>query len=153
MAAHLSKLALTLLVLAPLGAQDDFKDTGPTSLIIQYRCLPSHRTQLRQAMTDRGLAQFEDWKTHGIVADYQILFSRYVDTDNWDMLALLSFRKYDDVARWRYVERRNPAGLPGDTADWLSVVATYSADLVRQHTPQPLPDHPVYLVVPYTLSV
>ncbi len=149
---HLWTLALTLSILAPLGAQDDLKDTGPVSLVIQYRCYPSHRNQLRQAMLDRGLAQFEDWKSHGILADYQILFSRYVHTGNWDMLALLHFRKYDDVVRWKTVERRSAAGLPADSADWLTMVESYPADLVRQKVPQPVPDHPAYLVVPYTVS-
>ena len=153
MTRHFSRLALTLLVLAPLGAQNDLRDTGPLSLVIQYRCYPGHRNQLRQAMADRGLAQFEDWKTRGILADYQILFSRYVDTGSWDMLALLSFRKFDDVARWRVVERRSPAGLPADAADWMSAIASYPVDLVRQKPAQPVPDHPVYLVVPYTLSL
>jgi hypothetical protein len=152
MTTRLSKLALPLLMLAPLAAQDDLMDTGPMSLVIQYHCVPSRRAQLRQAMTGSGLAQLDGWKTHGILADYRVLFSRYADTDRWDMLALLSFRKYDDVLRWGFVERRSPAGLPAEAAEWLTGVESYPADLVREKAPPPVLDHPVYLVVPYRLS-
>ncbi len=152
MTTRLSKLALPLLILAPLAAQDDLMDTGPMSLIIQYHCVPSRRPQLRQAMNSSGLANFEHWRTTGILTGYRVLFSRYADTDHWDMLALLSFRKYDDVLRWGLVERRSPAGLAAEAAEWLTAIESYPADLVREKAPPPVLDHPVYLVIPYRLS-
>lgn len=153
MTTRLSMLALPLLMLAPLGAQDNLMDTGPTSLVIQYHCAPSRRAQLRQAMTAGGLSHFEQWRTNGILSGYRILFSRYADTDQWDMLALLSFRKYDDVRRWGLVEQRYPAGLEAESAEWLVAIASYPADLVRQKAPPPVLEHPVYLVVPYKISM
>lgn len=127
-------------------------DTGPMSLVIQYHCAPSRRAQLRQAMTDGGLLHFEQAKTNGILSGYRVLFSRYADTDHWDMLALLSFRKYDDVVRWGAVERRTPGGLPTDVAEWITAIESYPADLAREKAPPPVLDHPVYLVVPCRLA-
>jgi hypothetical protein len=152
MTTRLSILALPLVLLAPLAAQDNPMDTGPTSLVIQYHCSPSRRAQLRLAMSTSGLVRFEQWRTNGILSAYRILFSRYADTDYWDMLALLSFRKYDDVRRWGLVEQRYPAGLDPDFADCLTAIASYPADLVRQKAPPPVLEHPVYLVVPYKIS-
>ena len=129
------------------------KETGPTSLIIQYRCLPARRAQLRQVMEAAGVKQFEEWKTRGILDSYRLLFSRYVDTDTWDMLALVQFRRYEDVSRWRGVESRSPAGLPHEVLDSLTAVETYPADLVWSQASETAAPHPVYLVVPYTYSV
>lgn len=153
MTTRLLALAVPLVLLAPLGAQDDPMDTGPTSLIIQYHCLPSHRAQLRQAMAGNGLANFEAARTNGILSGYRVLFSRYADTDHWDMLALLSFRKYDEAIRWARVERNTLAGLAPDAAEWITAIETYPADLVREKAPPPVLDHPVYLVVPHRLSI
>ncbi len=158
MTTRLSMLALPMLILAPLilgplGAQEDIMDTGPMSLVIQYHCVPARRAQLRQAMTGAGLATFERAKTNGILGSYRVLFNRYANTDHWDMLALLSFRKYDDVVRWEYVERSGVAGISTDpAAEWITAIESYPTDLVREKAAPPILDHPAYLVVPYKLA-
>jgi hypothetical protein len=140
-------------MLAPLGAQDDLMDTGPMSLVIQYHCAPSRRAQLRQGMMNSGLANFEQARTNGIITGYRVLFSRYANTEHWDMLALLNFRKYDDVLRWGHVEQRTPAGLPTEAAEWVYAIESYPADLVREKAPPSGLEHPVYLVIPSRVSV
>jgi len=104
-------------------------------------------------MESYGIQQFEEWKTRGILAEYHVLFSRYVDTDNWDMLALLRFRSYEDVGKWREVEKRSPAGLSPNLLEWVTSVETYPADLARGKEAGSGRERPVYLVVPYTYSV
>lgn len=105
-------------------------------------------------MTGNGLAAFEQARTNGILSGYRVLFSRYADTDHWDMLALLSFRKYDDVLRWRAVEHHVLAGLPTESvAESITAIESYPADLVRGKAAPPVMDHPVYLVVPSRTSV
>ena len=150
---------LTFATLIPLAAayafapQPDLKQTGPTTLLIQYRCAPAHRTQLRQAMLETGLRQFEAWKVDGLLAGYHILFSRYVDTHNWDMLALIQFSTFADVAKWMQVERRTPAGLPPAALALVSEVSTYPVDLARGRASDTSAERPVYLLIPYTYSV
>ncbi len=139
--------------LSSAADKDDPKQTGPLTLIIQYKCLPGQRTEFRQRMAVIGLHNFEKWKADGILSAYQLLFSRYVDTNGWDMLALLTFEKYADLSRWRAVEASMPAGLPVDAVSLSSSVETYPADLMRQGTSRQSGVRPVYLVVPYTISV
>ncbi len=136
-----------------LLAQQNPRDTGPTSLVIEYRCFPNHRAELREFVHDHSLPQFESWKSNSIIAGYRILFSRYLDTNTWDMLIILSFSSYDQVPKWRTVERANPAGLPPATLAWTTGVSTYPVDLMSWKATDSAPSLPVYLVVPYTITV
>lgn len=135
------------------GAQSDPKESGSTSLLIAYRCDPSHRVELRQLMREKGLARFEQWKDQGILADYRILFSRYVDTNNWDMLAYLQFKDFTAVAKWDAIERATPAGLPAEALRLTSTITTWPSDLMRQKGSDTPSSRPVYLVIPYAYSV
>jgi hypothetical protein len=135
------------------AGQDDPKQTGPITLVIQYSCLPGQRTQFRQRIAGEGLYNFQRWQSDGMLAAYHLLFSRYVDTNGWDMLALLTFRSYEDVAHWHRVEESMPAGLSPDTLALTTIVETYPVDLIRQGSSEEAPVKPVYFVVPYTISV
>lgn len=132
---------------------EDPKQNGPVALVIQYRCLPGQRATFRQQLLSIGLPSFAQWQADGILADYHLLFSRYVDTNSWDALALVTFRHYSDVTRWRKVEAERPAGLPENTLALTTSVETYPVDLLRQGASSDRPLHPVYMVVPYTFSV
>ena len=135
------------------AAQQDPRQSGPTALVIMYRCAPAQRVELRRRMAETGLRRFEDWKGQGILASYHILFSRYVNTDAWDMMALLRFSRYPDAERWKDVERSMPAGLAPDALALTTAVNTYPADLMLEGELQGSHAHAVYLVVPYTYSV
>ena len=133
-------------------AADDPKQTGPLTLIIQYKCLAGQRAALRQHAA-AGLHNFAQWKSDGILADYRILFSRYANSRSWDMAALLTFPNYAAAARWRFIEAHTPAGMPADALGLTTTVDTYPADLLRSQTASDPPRQPVYMVIPYTLSV
>ena len=63
-----------------------------------------------------------------------------------------SFRKYDDVRRWGLVEQRYPAGLEAESAEWLVAIGATR----RPGAPEGAAagaGHPVYLVVPYKISM
>jgi hypothetical protein len=148
-------LALVCCSVLPGNAadQDDPKQTGPLTLVIQYKCLPSQRAEFRRRMVSTGLESYRRWQADGILSEYHLLFSRYLDTNGWDMLALLTFPRYADVARWRRVEETMPAGLPADAIPLTSTVETYPADRMRPRSLAQPSERPVYLVVPYTISV
>jgi hypothetical protein len=148
--------ALILLGLVCSGAaadQDDPKQTGPVALIIQYKCLPSQRAEFRRRLIASELGSLAKLQSDGVLAEYHLLFSRYVDTNAWDALALLTFHRYADVSRWRRVEEASPAGLTQGTIALTSSVETYPVDLTRQAMSGEPALRPVYLVVPYTYSV
>ena len=135
-----------------LGGQQDSSDNGPTSLLIFYKCYPNQRVQLSQTMHS-AVQRFEQLRVNGVLAGYRVLFSRYVDTDNWDALAVLNFLNYEAVAKWRQVERNTPAGLATDALASVAEVHSYPVDEVRQKGSSEAFPHPVYLVATYANSM
>jgi hypothetical protein len=138
-----------------LCGQEDPKASGPATLLIQYDCPPANRPRLREVMVARGLPRLATLKSSGALENYLVLFSRYVDSSNWDMLTLLSFRDYKDAVAWKEVELQTPAGLDSSDLQVTSEVHTYPLDRVRHDNASATgaPNAPVYLVIPYSLAV
>jgi len=132
-------------------AADAREGGGPTHLVITYRATPDKRVAFRQYMLKTGVQQFEKYRKDGRMDSYKLLFNRYVDADNWDLLALLNFKDYAQVTGWKDVEAEFPGGL---TAEGLGLAAprnTHSMDLVW-HGSSPTPGVPgktVFFVIPY----
>lgn len=135
------------------SAPSDPKQSGPTGLVVQYSCTPAQRPALRKYMLDTGLRRFEGLRQQGVVEQYRVLFSRYADTDTWDMLALFTFSNYSNAIAWKRVERSNPGGLDANAAAMLVAIHTYPVDRMRGAANDAASPEPVYLVVPYTTSV
>ena len=145
----LVSLAIFAAVLLP--AQES--QSGPTQLIITYRCPPPRRAAFRQFMNELGIQRFERWKQEGVLKDYRFLFNWYIDVDTWDSMAVLSFPNYASVARWHDIEKTSPGGLPRDGVEMAWPLNTISADVVAQETSEAPPDRSkaLYFVVPYDL--
>lgn len=141
------------MLLTAAYAQLPAKDSGPAALIIQYRCPVASRTALRQTAQSESIAQLEKWKASALLAGYRLLMSRYVDNNNWDMLAVLDFRDGAAAARWKDVEARTPAGLSEKAQSIVSAVSTYPVDLARSAAPSTPPAAPAYMVIPYAFTV
>jgi hypothetical protein len=134
-----------------LGAQE--RGEGPVTLILSYKSPPAQRAAFRDHMERAGVARFAAWKKEGVVADYQILFSSYVNEATWDMLAVLSFARYADLGRWREVERRMPGGLTAEGLALASPVASYACDLTWEGSAETRdPAKAAYVVIPYAYS-
>ncbi|HXB69281.1 MAG TPA: hypothetical protein VNY05_13615 [Candidatus Acidoferrales bacterium] len=149
------KLAALLVCAAAaftLPAQDP-RETGPTTLVVTYRCPPEKRSELRNIMRQDGLQRLEGYRRNTILAGYRVLLSRYVDTNNWDMMLLLSFPDYTAVEKWKRIEHESPAGLPPSLLPIATSITTYPLDLMRRKAADDTPLEPVYLVIPYTYSV
>lgn len=150
-----TRLAAELLCCAAaftLQAQDP-KESGPTALLITYRCNPEKRPDLRNIMRQEGLQRLESYRRNAILANFRVLLSRYVDSNNWDMMLLLSFPDYTAVEKWKRVEHESPAGLPPAVLSMATSIGTYPLDLMRRKAVEDTPPQPVYLVIPYTYSV
>lgn len=151
----LAALALALLatlLLAPRATAAEARDDGPLTLAITYHVAPANRAALREQMETVELAHFQGWKDQGILQDYRVLFSRYVDTGNWDMLALLTFAKYGDVERWKRIEQTHPAGLSAKALALTSSVNSVALDLARNERLPGAPDS-VFMVIPYHVVI
>jgi len=129
------------------------RDVGTTSLMIVYRCPPDKRPALRSYMKQHGIPRLRKMITSGAIADEKVLFSRYVDTDNWDMLVLLDFPSPAKAAQWQTQERGNPAGLDQYALKFISAISTYPLDLMQSAAATTSAEKPVYLILPYDYTV
>src|SRR3982074_587206 len=126
---------LVIAAAACCAAQDPYTQAradGPPPLVTAYRCNPDQRAALRDRMVrGGGVARFAAWKKEGVLKDYHILFNSYLDSETYDMLALLTFHNYAGVARWREIEKELPGGLSNDALRLITSAVTSSLDLAR----------------------
>jgi len=128
------------------------RDTGPKHLLITYHCPAASRSAFHDYMINQGVPAFQDWKRTGVVGDYYILFSWFVDSDTWDMLSILSFNQYAAVDKCRQVEHTAPGGLRREGVALCSRAITYAMDLLWQSRSQhstSTPGATVFLIIPY----
>jgi hypothetical protein len=135
-----------------LAWPQDTEMSGPLGLIIQYRCAPAKRAEFRRAMSS-SQSVLNKLRSEGSIAEYHILFSRYVDTNSWDALLLLSFASYHDLLRWKDLEVSTPAGLSAEALELTISVESYPVDMVRSGRGSDRPSSPVYFIIPYSLTV
>jgi hypothetical protein len=138
------------------AAEPDPRDASPRSLIITYHTLPANRSALRSYMQASGLKDFAQWKQQGALSDYHVYFNRYVDSDNWDMLAIVTLASGNGTERWKKIEAGHPAGLSEKILALTTAINTAPADLVRAHATdaKAVAGKPaVYLMVPYDYLV
>ncbi len=110
------------------------RTSGPQTLLIAYRSRPDQRAGLRQVMVNGGLARFQHWKDRGVLKEYRILFNCYLDSETYDMLSLLTFADFSDVAKWREVEKTTPGGLAPEALKLITSAVTYPLDAARTGT-------------------
>ena len=132
----------------------DPRDEGPKSLVVTYKVAPESRVAFFKAVHNDTLPKLAALKSSGSLVSYHLLASRYVDSQSFDMMAILDFRAPNDLAQWRAVEAATPAGL-SDAALKLAVqIDSAPSDLMRgKQDPRPAGEDPVYLVVPYDYLV
>ena len=123
------------------------------SLIITYQTTPANRPALRRAMELSTALELARWKRDGRIKQYNLLFNRYADSDNWDALAVLTFATPDDLYRWRDIERTRPAGLPKEAATVTTSIHTTPVDMKRLASLDGKSAHAVYVVIPYRTLV
>lgn len=144
--------ALLALCALALGiARANPLDSGPTTLTLQYHTAPGDRLALKEYMQVTGLKQLAGWREQGLIKDYRVYWSRYVDSLNWDMLVLLQFAGTKEVSEWKKIEARFPGGLPISVAKLCTAIHTNPADLhFSGGAPSP---NGVYLIIPYDYLV
>ncbi len=152
------KLALscvTLFAALQLAAQAapaaDPTAAGTTALVLEYHASPVNRLALRQFMQSEGLPQLGRWKADGLLSGYKVLFSRWTDNQNWDMLILLNFPNAATMSKWRDIEAAMPAGLPPKALALVNKIDTNPGDLYLEGGASK--GSGVYVVIPYDYLV
>jgi hypothetical protein len=133
--AALTAVMLGSLPVARLYAADMDPDplaSGPKALVITSSVAPAQRPRLRKIIATAGVRQFQRWQAQGVLDSYQLFFNRNVETDGWDLITLVTFARYSDVARWNDLEKTHPAGLPIEAAQLLREVHTSAVDLMAK---------------------
>jgi hypothetical protein len=148
-------IALTLLAAlagtAPAGAQE----VDPTWYVfVTYRAPPATRPQFVSHMRDEGARRLAEWQRQGIFREHQLLANSFVDADTWDMMLVLRFTAFSDIARWRQVEREFPGGLTAEALRLGAPINTYTGErawLASSRGGAGTGDE-MYLVIPYEFS-
>jgi hypothetical protein len=124
---------------------------GTTALVLEYHASPVNRLALRKFMQTDGLPQLERWKSEGLLSGYKVLFSRWTDNQNWDMMTLLNFPDAGKMAKWKEIEIAMPAGMPPKALALVNKIDTNPGDLYLQGGASK--GSGVYVVIPYDYLV
>lgn len=149
---YVTAISLGLLAAPELHAQQPPPEQGgDVHVIITYQVAPVARAAFRELVEGALGADFEKWKQEGVFRDYMLLYNAYTDIDTWDLMAVLSFEDYGQVARWNQVERRSPGGLNAEALEIASPRNTYLANLQwdRIAERERNANNAVYFVIPY----
>ncbi len=123
------------------------------ALVITYRGAVAGRPLLRQNALRVLVPRLERWRRDGTLAGYRLLFNSFADRSTWDLLAILTFRDFDGIERWRDIERSAPGGLTAQELHVLAPSAEYLMDIVGQSRAAAAGGRPgVFLVIPYVFS-
>jgi hypothetical protein len=151
--------ALALLSLCPLtrgmaANQAQTRSTEPQSaVVITYRSTMPERPLLRREALQTLVPRLEAWRRDGTVAGYRLLFNSFADRGTWDLLAILTFKDFDAIEKWRNIERSSPGGLTAQELRFLTPSAEYLMDVVGQSRAVSTSSRPgVFLVIPYVFS-
>jgi hypothetical protein len=131
----------------------DVRDNGTTRLLLLYKCKPENRPAFRAYLRRTELPRLRAMQKAGSLSEDTILFSRYVDTENWDALIFLQFSSPAAASAWSAIEDATPAGLDAEGLRLVSAVSTYPLDLMQTGTAATQAAHPVFLVLPYDYTV
>ena len=124
-----------------------------TAVVISYRSAVAGRPLLRGEVLKSLVPRLENLRRNGVLAGYQVLFNSFVTPDNWDLLAILTFRDFDAIDEWRKIERNFPGGLTAQELHLISPAAEYLMDVVGRSQAVATANRPgVFLVVPYVFS-
>src|SRR5271166_2597289 len=118
---------------APMAARGAPRHAeGSLGLIITYRVSPANRLAFRQELTHDVAERLQRARAEDRLADYRLLASRYVESGDWDAMALLSLADPKQSERWQQVEDATPAALGPRALGLVSAVETVPVDMVRQ---------------------
>ncbi len=123
------------------------------AVVITYRSTVQGRPQLRKAVLKGVVPRLDTWRRNGALAGYQLLFNSFVSPHGWDLMAVLSFKNFDGIEKWRNIERTFPGGLTTHELQLLAPSAEYLMDIAGRSQAAGTESRPgVFLVIPYRFS-
>ena len=132
-------------------ADADPRTAAPRTLVITCHTAPVNRVAFRSELNEVA-RQWQQWTKEGVLRSWRLLANRYVDSANWDAIAILTVGEAG-LSRWADIERASPAGLTAKALALTTAVETVPADLVRESPAEARGEQPVFLVIPYEYTV
>lgn len=125
---------------------------GP-ALVIAYRTTPRNWLALRNAIGADALPRFQALEKAGTLTSFRVLFSRGVDVQSWNAMAVLNFNGTAGEASWYAATRQTPAGLKQSDLALTTAIESTPVDVVREAVATQAAQHPVFLIIPYKYLV
>ena len=148
--AGLMMLAASLAVVPTVSGA---ADAARHALVIAYRSAPANWLALRKALRSDALPRFRALQKAGVLTGFDLFFSRGVDDQSWNAMAILNFNGAQSEARWYEETRQTPAGLTQQELALATTIESTPVDLVRDGAGGQTPVNPVFLVIPYKYLV
>lgn len=123
------------------------------AVVITYSSTLPDRPLLRRQVLQVLQPRLEKWRRGGTLAGYRVLFNSFPGRGGWDLLAILTFKDFDAIEKWRNIERSSPGGLTAQELGVLAPSDEYLMDIVGQsHAAATISRAGVFLVIPYVFS-
>jgi hypothetical protein len=103
-----------------------------SAVVITYRSTAAGRPLLRREALESLAPRLERWRRQGTLVGYRLLFNSFADRGTWDLLAILTFRNFDGIEKWRGIERSSPGGLTAQELHVLAPSAEYLMDVIGE---------------------
>lgn len=143
----------SLPVTAAASPEPSAAPQSSSAIAITYRSGIADRPLLRREVLKDLVPRLEAWRRDGTISGYQLLFNSFVDPKTWDLLAILNFRNFDGIERWRNIERSSPGGLTPSELRILAPSSEYLMDVVKHSQVAGSGGRDgVFLVIPYVFS-
>ncbi|MBS0480471.1 MAG: hypothetical protein JSR79_14380 [Proteobacteria bacterium] len=115
---------------------------------ITVTATPKDRAALLGDMKGPQASLLQNWRSKGLIANYDVLFTRAPDAGVWDAMVMIAFR--DDAAqtRWRAQLAPGSGGLAAQALADAAAVETTPCESVRSQGADSAPN-PAILVIPY----
>ncbi len=141
-----------LLALAATAHAAEGTETS-NAMLISYHVPPAKRIAFREQLEKEELPQLQKWKAQGLLKNFQMLFNRVADSENWDALLVLDFAGATGISQWQQMERKRPAGLSPEALAMTSAIHSTPVSMPRRAGTPGAANESVFVVIPYATLV
>ena len=129
------------------------QSADPVELILTYSVHAGDRGPFRELMRTQGIPQLQRWEEEGVFRTYQVLFGSRAGAEDPNLLIMLRFDRFADLARWHDIEEKYPGGLPADARPLAISVSTDVAEIISERAVAAETPASEYLAIEYDVLV
>ncbi|HLJ76398.1 MAG TPA: hypothetical protein VKT75_03250 [Acidobacteriaceae bacterium] len=122
-------------------------------LVLTYSVRAGDRGPFRELMRTQGIPQLQRWEKEGVFRSYQVLFGSRAGTEDPNLLIVLRFDRFADVARWHDIEKKFPGVLPAAARPLATMVSIDVAEIISERAVSAETPASEYLAIEYDVLV